>query len=153
MSGNFVQRGEAAALDKWSRARLALQCGADLLVELPLPWALAGVERFAFGGVSLLNALGADALFSAASAAKRRRFCISPNTCSPPRFQPTCAPFSAGLPFAAARVAPSKKALGADCAALCAQPNNILGIRILQGGPQNRREARAAHAAAHRRRS
>ena len=45
MSGNFVQRGEAAALDKWSRARLALQNGADLVLELPLPWALAGAER------------------------------------------------------------------------------------------------------------
>ena len=63
MSGNFVQRGEAAALDKWSRARPALQNGADLVLELPLPWALAGAERIAFGGVSLLSALGAETLF------------------------------------------------------------------------------------------
>ena len=47
MSGNFVQRGEAAVLDKWSRTRLALQNGAALVMELPLPWAVAGAEKFA----------------------------------------------------------------------------------------------------------
>ena len=58
MSGNFVQRGEAAVLDKWLRTRLALQNGAALVLELPLPWAVAGAEKFALGGISLLNALG-----------------------------------------------------------------------------------------------
>ena len=53
LSGNFVQRGEPAILDKWARARLALESGADLVLELPLPWALAGAERFAAGGVAL----------------------------------------------------------------------------------------------------
>lgn len=55
MSGNFVQRGEAAVLDKWSRTRLALQNGAALVMELPLPWAVAGAEKFALGGISLIN--------------------------------------------------------------------------------------------------
>ena len=58
LSGNFVQRGEPAILDKWARARLALESGADLVLELPLPWALAGAERFAAGGVALARALG-----------------------------------------------------------------------------------------------
>ena len=58
LSGNFVQRGEPALLDKWSRTRLALESGADLVLELPLPWALAGAERFAAGGVALARALG-----------------------------------------------------------------------------------------------
>ena len=49
LSGNFVQRGEPALLDKWARTRLALESGADLVLELPLPWALAGAERFAAG--------------------------------------------------------------------------------------------------------
>lgn len=57
MSGNFVQRGEVAVLDKWSRTRLALQNGADLVIELPLPWAMSGAEHFAYGGVFLLDAL------------------------------------------------------------------------------------------------
>ncbi|WP_099205215.1 tRNA(Met) cytidine acetate ligase [Scatolibacter rhodanostii] len=58
MSGNFVQRGEPAILDKWSRTRLALQNGADLVLELPLPWACSGAENFAYGAVSILNSLG-----------------------------------------------------------------------------------------------
>ncbi|MBQ9938083.1 MAG: nucleotidyltransferase family protein [Oscillospiraceae bacterium] len=56
MSGNFVQRGSPAITDKAFRARAALACGADLVVELPLPYAMATAERFAFGGISLANA-------------------------------------------------------------------------------------------------
>ncbi len=63
MSGNFVQRGGPAMLDKWSRARLALENGADLVFELPLPWACAGAQRFAAGGVCLAGALGAERLY------------------------------------------------------------------------------------------
>ena len=51
MSGNFVQRGEPALLDKRERAKAALLNGADLVVELPLPWATASAERFARGAV------------------------------------------------------------------------------------------------------
>lgn len=58
LSGNFVQRGEPAVLDKWARCRLALGAGADLVLELPLPWACARAERFAAGGVHLAAALG-----------------------------------------------------------------------------------------------
>jgi len=58
MSGQFVQRGEPALLDKWKRAEMALRNGADLVLELPLPWAMAPAETFARGGVSLLQALG-----------------------------------------------------------------------------------------------
>lgn len=63
MSGSFVQRGAPAMLDKWTRARLALQNGADLVVELPLSWALSGAERFAMGGVALASALGSGELY------------------------------------------------------------------------------------------
>ena len=58
MSGNFVQRGDCAVGDKFSRARMALQGGADLVIELPLPFACAGAETFARGGVGLADALG-----------------------------------------------------------------------------------------------
>lgn len=58
MSGNFVQRGEPAALPKADRVRAALSGGVDLVLELPLPWAMASAEAFAFGAVSLLDALG-----------------------------------------------------------------------------------------------
>lgn len=61
MSSSFVQRGEPAAFDKWQRAAAAAQCGADLVLELPLPYALSDGDRFAAKGVELAAALGQPA--------------------------------------------------------------------------------------------
>jgi predicted nucleotidyltransferase len=58
MSGNFVQRGAPTMLDKYSRTRMALEGGADLVLELPAPYAVASAEYFATGGVNLLHKLG-----------------------------------------------------------------------------------------------
>ena len=58
MSGSFVQRGEPAIMPKFDRARAALAGGADLVLELPVPWCLSSAEGFAFGAVSLLDSLG-----------------------------------------------------------------------------------------------
>lgn len=58
MSGNFVQRGAPALMEKYSRANMALNCGADLVLELPALFATASAETFARGGVSLLQNTG-----------------------------------------------------------------------------------------------
>ena len=58
MSGNFVQRGDFALLRKHARARAAVESGADLVLELPLPWAVSSAEGFAAGGVQALAATG-----------------------------------------------------------------------------------------------
>ena len=58
MSGNFVQRGDFALLRKHARARAAVESGADLVLELPLPWAVSSAEGFADGGVRALAATG-----------------------------------------------------------------------------------------------
>ncbi len=58
MSGNFVQRGAPAIVDKFTRTLWALKGGADLVLELPLFSAAAGAEQFAFGACSLLTDLG-----------------------------------------------------------------------------------------------
>lgn len=58
MSGCFTQRGEPALLDASRRAKAALENGVDLVIELPVPWALSSAQRFAEGGVFLLDALG-----------------------------------------------------------------------------------------------
>lgn len=58
MSGDFVQRGEPAILDKYTRTEMALACGADLVLELPAAFAAASAEKFAYGAVSLLHSLG-----------------------------------------------------------------------------------------------
>ena len=58
MSGNFIQRGEPALFDKFSRAKAAVESGVDLVVELPSIYASQSAELFAKGAVSLLNSLG-----------------------------------------------------------------------------------------------
>lgn len=58
MSGNFMQRGTPALLDKFVRAKMALMCGADLVLELPAYYAASSAEYFAMGGVTLLDKLG-----------------------------------------------------------------------------------------------
>ena len=59
MSGNFVQRGDVAVMDKLERARLAVRSGADLVIELPVQYCLSSAENFATGAVYLLDSLGA----------------------------------------------------------------------------------------------
>lgn len=59
MSGNFVQRGDVAIMDKLERARLAVRSGADLVIELPVQYCLSSAENFAAGAVYLLDSLGA----------------------------------------------------------------------------------------------
>jgi len=58
MSGSFVQRGEPAIFDKWSRAKMAVLNGADLVVELPVVYACQPAEIFALGSVKILNSMG-----------------------------------------------------------------------------------------------
>ncbi|WP_162890806.1 nucleotidyltransferase family protein [Suicoccus acidiformans] len=61
MSGNVVQRGEFAVLDKWTRARLALSYGADVVIEAPITATLQGADYFASKHIQLLAKLGIDA--------------------------------------------------------------------------------------------
>lgn len=62
MSGNIVQRGELAVLDKYRRAQAALHSGADLVLELPYPYCGSSAGYFAFSGVSIADRIGADML-------------------------------------------------------------------------------------------
>ena len=55
MSGNFVQRGEAAILEKHIRAKHAVECGADIVIELPTVFATSNAELFARGAISILS--------------------------------------------------------------------------------------------------
>lgn len=58
MSGNFVQRGDVALINKFERAKTAVKCGADLVIELPVAYAMSNAETFARGAVYLLDSLG-----------------------------------------------------------------------------------------------
>lgn len=62
MSGNVVQRGTFAVADKYIRANAALNCGADLVLELPIPWCCSSASDFARAGVFIAEAIGSDYL-------------------------------------------------------------------------------------------
>ena len=57
LSGNFVQRGSPAILDKWTRAKIALLNGVDLVIELPCIYSISSAENFAMGSIKILNSL------------------------------------------------------------------------------------------------
>ena len=58
MSGNFIQRGEPAIIDKWARSEMALLAGVDLVIEIPQVYAMSTAEFFGFGAIKLLDSLG-----------------------------------------------------------------------------------------------
>ncbi len=85
MSGNFVQRGDVAVMDKHERARLAVLSGVDLVLELPFPYSMGSAEFFASAGVSIANAIGvADHLsFGSECGDAERLRAVAKNTLSP----------------------------------------------------------------------
>lgn len=58
MSGNFLQRGEPALVDKWSRTKMAIENGVDLVIELPTVYSCQSAEYFAYSAVKILDSLG-----------------------------------------------------------------------------------------------
>ena len=68
MSGNFVQRGEVAIIDKLKRSELALLHGVDIVIELPFVYVMQSADYFCFGAIDLLNAIGvSDIVFGSES--------------------------------------------------------------------------------------
>ena len=139
MSGNFVQRGEPAVFDAHIRAEMALRCGADLVIELPVRYASASAEKFAFGGVSLLNSLGVvdHLIFGSESGKTEELSKIAELLCSEPDDYRSSLKkaLSDGLSFPAAREKAilscldfSEKELGE----LLSGSNNILAIEYLK---------------------
>ena len=126
MSGNFVQRGAPSIIDKSLRAQAAVECGADLVLELPVTYALSSAEGFAAGGVRILGSFcdylcfGAekadkDALMHAAAALLSEQF---PSLLRIHLDQ--------GKSFPAARQAALEE-MGID-STLLTSPNNILAV-------------------------
>ena len=134
MSGCFTQRGEFAAVNKFARAEMAVRNGADLVLELPTPWAVSGAERFARGGVELLKKTGLVTHLAFGSecgdleALQRVEACLSAES-----FQETLRRrLEGGETFARYRQAAVEELLDPRDAALLSQPNNILAIEYLK---------------------
>lgn len=130
LSGNFMQRGDAAVLNKWTRAKLALELGADLVVELPLPWACAGAARFAAGGVALATALNSvTALFFGSEVPEISLFGKTALALLSPEFSSQLAALpETGEPFARRRERVLTTLLGEEVRPLLQSPNAILGV-------------------------
>ncbi|MDD6666365.1 MAG: nucleotidyltransferase family protein [Lachnospiraceae bacterium] len=134
MSGDFVQRGQPAILDKYSRAASALRNGADLVLELPVSSVLSSAEGFAFGGVRLLAAAGADALVFGARYPDPDLYRMVADILreEPPRFQASLRKhISEGYSFPHARALALQEELSGKIDHLkdfLLSPNDMLGI-------------------------
>lgn len=142
MSPDFVQRGEPAVFDKYTRAKMALLGGADLVLELPVCYATGSAEYFAEGAVALLHSIGADALCFGCETPDTALFrrtaeilCREPEACT----AALRTLLTSGYSFPKARAAALTEYLASEQAdsPLCpephlhdflASPNNILGI-------------------------
>ena len=131
MSGSFTQRGGAACAEKFTRAEMAARCGADLVVELPTPWAMATAEKFADGGVSLLAQCGVKSLYFGSECGDADVLWTAADTLLRADVHRAIrAEMDGGLPYAAARQAVLQRESG--CGALLAQPNNTLAVEYLK---------------------
>ncbi|MCI9155980.1 MAG: nucleotidyltransferase family protein [Lawsonibacter sp.] len=134
MSGNWVQRGECAVADKWTRAEAALAGGVDLVLELPTVWAAASAEGFARGAMAILKATGMVDVLSFGSECGLAAPLMELAQCL------SSPDFSAALrrelgpkrSFAQCRRQAAARLLGEETAALLDFPNNNLGVEYLR---------------------
>ena len=126
MSGNFVQRGYPAIFHKSLRAAAAIECGADLVLELPPIFALWSAEGFAAGGVKILSKFCDYLCFGAESGTAESLMATAAALLSPEFSDALGKELDKGVSFAAARQQ-AVAAMGID-ASLLEKPNDILGI-------------------------
>lgn len=126
MSGNFVQRGHPAIIDKSLRAKAAVDCGADLVLEMPAEISLSSAEGFAAGSVKILSSFCHTLCFGAESASAESLWAAA-NALLSHTFPPALRRFlEEGLSFPAAR-AKALESLGLD-AGLLQSPNDTLAV-------------------------
>ncbi|MGO5027989.1 tRNA(Met) cytidine acetate ligase [Candidatus Agathobaculum pullicola] len=133
MSGNFVQRGDLAVMEKYRRAEAAVRCGADLVLETPLSACLWSASGFAFGAVALLDALGCVTHLS--FGAERADLALLRRAANLSRAEGEHTDalrqaLAAGLPYAAA-IQQAVSAADPEAGALLTSPNNTLAIEYL----------------------
>lgn len=133
MSGNYVQRGEAAVYDKYLRASAAVKCGADLVVELPLPWATGTAQTFARGAMGIAKALGnIDMLsFGCENSDLPTLEMLAETLYSKEYESKISSMLSQNATFASLRQRAVEELCGKDVAALLEKPNNILAVEYI----------------------
>lgn len=133
MSGDFVQRGEAAVMDKTRRAKAAVMSGADLVLSLPLRWSLSSAQGFADGAVHILGMAGAEHIsFGAEDNDVEALSEIAGLIAEKSVIDGTLATMmGSGVSYARARERELYKRIK-DRASLISTPNNILAVEYLR---------------------
>lgn len=126
MSGNFVQRGHPAIIDKSLRAKAAVESGADLVLEMPVTVSLSSAEGFAAGAVRILSPICDHLCFGGETATKEALFATAEALLSEKFPSALRAFLDAGLSFPAAREK-ALESMGLDVG-LLASPNDTLGV-------------------------
>lgn len=134
MSSNYVQRGETALISKWARAEMAVKNGVDLVIELPTLWSTSHAQRFALGGVSLLESLGCVDMLSFGSECGNIDELIECKNAinSEAVGERLKENLEYGLSFASARAEALRTVYGNRFFDILEEPNNTLGIEYLQ---------------------
>jgi len=126
MSGNFVQRGAPAVFDKSLRAQAAILSGADLVLELPVTYALRSAEGFAAGGVEILDRFCDNLSFGCETGNEETLMNTARALLHPAFSEMLRSQLDAGVSFPAARQA-ALASMGCD-ASLLENPNDILAV-------------------------
>ena len=135
MSGDFVQRGEPAVLDKYTRASMALNSGVNLVVELPVNYAVSSAESFAAGALKVLDYIKADSIaFGSESGNIERLSKLAHILCdNEDTLYKEISKYTAnGISYAAARQKVVEKLTDKDTAAMLTSSNNILAVEYLK---------------------
>lgn len=135
MSGNFLQRGEPALVSKWSRTKMALEAGVDLVFELPYQFATQHAEIFAEGAVSILSASGCDTLCFGSESGKIEAFHKTVRFLeeNDERFQENIKFFTGGGCSYPKAISLSFQSMEPDQEFVdISSPNNILGLHYMQ---------------------
>ena len=138
MSGDFTQRGTPAILDKFTRAKLAVDGGCDLVLELPFVSAVRSAQDFARGGVRLLKNLGVvDKIVFGAEFSDLKKLQTAAEIFDAENFHDELKnKMSAGISYAAAVTKILSESVNID-EKILRQPNTILAIEYLQALPKN----------------
>ena len=135
MSGDFVQRGEPAVLDKYTRASMALNSGVNLVVELPVNYAVSSAESFAAGALKVLDYIKADSIaFGSESGDIERLSKLAHILCDneDALYKEISKCTANGISYAAARQKVVEKLTDKDTAAILTSSNNILAVEYLK---------------------
>lgn len=135
MSGDFVQRGEPAVLDKYTRASMALNSGVNLVVELPVNYAVSSAESFAAGALKVLDYIKADSIaFGSESGDIERLSKLAHILCDneDALYKEISKCTANGISYAAARQKTVEKLTDRDTAAMLTSSNNILAVEYLK---------------------